>query len=259
MDRIETGTTNERKVRTLIFVLMLTAFGLYFLYDGFKGYPAKNLEFLRQKLPAAPTKPLATNPKITKASLEELKARAQADLKPIPRAELLELLGEPAYEDAAKQELYFIGPAVFCRIQLRDGSLKLDYPEQWERTVFAEESDKYRESDIEGQKLWAKIVLIAAVIGLIQLIRIVRTKVVVDDEGLLYNGRRIAWDAMTALDISKYRQKGWVDLEYRDGEETEVLRIDNYKVNAFRDVVSALCARKAFPSPFAEAADSPKA
>jgi len=120
------------------------------------------------------------------------------------------------------------------------------------KKVQVEENRDRSEASIRGQKVFATLVGAVALVGLIQLIRIVRTRVVLDDEGLTYNGKLVRWEDMTALDSERYHEKGWVDLEYTANGAKTYLRIDNYKVKAFKEIVSAICERKGFPSPFGE-------
>lgn len=251
MERIQTGTTGERKIRTAIFVAMMVVFAVFFYKDWKWGYAAKNLEKLKEKLPVTPAKPVATNPAIMRINLEVLKKKIEEQRQSMTREEVQAALGEPAAEEMkeGKQYLYYIGPAVYATLVLSDGKLVYHGKE----VVLAEETTLHPEASIGQQGLFFKVLVVLSVLGMVQLIRVIRTNVVVDDEGLIYNGQKIAWDAMIALNSARYREKGWVDLEYKDGEETDTLRIDNYKVNAFRPVVSAICEKKGFTVPFDQA------
>jgi len=247
MQRIETGTTGERQIRCLIFVVMCGAFAAYFAYDGWIGYPRKNLEEAKKNLPdsipASTLESIATNPNVTAANVAALRRAGQAG-QPLTRNDVEERLGKPCWVQDTPQELYYIGPAIFCKIRMA-GDRVVDF----ERV---EENRDRSEASIRGQKVFAALVGVVTLIGIVQLIRIVRTRVVVDDEGLTYNGRTVRWDDMTALDSERYQEKGWVDLVYKANGASALLRIDNYKVKAFREVVRAICERKGFPSPFAE-------
>mgnify|MGYP005835117803 CR=1 FL=1 len=231
-----------------MFLAMCTIFGVWFAYDGWIGYPRKNLAYFAQALPSpASTDTLRTNPRVTSATLAAIRERLDdAGTKPIPRSELDEILGEPSYEDPSSGHAYYIGPAILAEIAVKNEQIRfksdIRIPEKGNRPA-------HSERDINGQKTLVYILVILVVIALIQLVRILRTRVVLDDEGLTYDGKRIPWDAMTALHSDRYRQKGWVDLEYGGEGGGSALRIDNYKVKAFKEIVSAICEKKGFPNP----------
>ena len=68
--RIESGTTNDRRLRLLLFLVMCLVFALWFGYDGFRGYPAGNLEKALENMPVKPPNP-RINPRAIKQDLEE--------------------------------------------------------------------------------------------------------------------------------------------------------------------------------------------
>jgi hypothetical protein len=76
-----------------------------------------------------------------------------------------------------------------------------------------------------------------------------RTRVVLDDNGLSYNRLHIPWEAMTGLRAKDYSRKYWVDLEYTAGDVTRSLRLDSFHIQQFNEVLAAICERKGFPSP----------
>lgn len=250
MDRIETGTTGERKTRLVIFSLLFLGFGVYSMYDYVKGYPEANVTELRQKLP--PTdKALTIVPgeKVSKATVESLRARLKTGT--VSRQEVIDLLGEPVLEQGGA--LYFIGRAVFCKVAVKDGNAVAPRTDAEERD-FAQESNKHKEAEVDQQRTMGIITLAVGALGLIQLIRVSVFKVVVDDAGLAYGGRRIAWNAIEKLDVSDCRKKGRVTIEFKDGDEADVLKLDDYKVKDFRGVVTAICLKKGLADPFAEGA-----
>lgn len=254
MNRIETGTTGERWIRCLVFVGLCVVFGAWFAYDGWVNYPTKNLQWAMQKMPPQPPgspPPKATaNPNVTVKNIVQIRARLADPEASLSRSQLISILGEPAGENPEKGELYFIGPAIFAQIKLEGDVVRRP------SDVQAEESREHGEAEINNQKRLAVILAVVAVIALIQLVRILTTRVILDDEGLNYNGRLVTWDAMCGLNAERYREKGWVDLEYRDGDETSTLRLDNYKVKAFKEIVNAICERKGFANPLHEPEES---
>jgi hypothetical protein len=257
MERIESGTTGERRIRCLIFIAMCVIFCVWFAYDGWVGYAQENLKWAAQNLPpgAPPMDELKTNPKVTLASLVKFRDRVKIEGKVFTRDDFDALFGEPAYVDTNGDEttLYYIGPAVFLSVMLSDGQFVYQGEQRFKEKVKAEENRQHGEGSIRAQQNWSIGLGIIIIIAILQFIRIVRTKVVVDDEGLTYNSKRIPWDAMVELDASRYHSKGWVELEFTAGDETDSLRIDSYKVQKFREVVGAIVERKGFADPFESA------
>ena len=246
MQRIESGTTGERKIRSGLFTLMCAVFAGYFYLDGWYRYPAQNREWAMQFLPQeAPRDQVVTSPRVTRRNLEALRARVFQPGQPVSRQELLERLGPPAYE-APDGDLYFIGPAMFFHADLQAGQL---VPAGWKNPVV--EGVKHTESDIRWNRWLAPILGVVVVISLIRLVRILRARAVLDDSGLTYGGKFVSWESMTGIDAGDYARKGWLDLRYTEGGQTRTLRLDNYEIREFRPIVAAICERKGFPSPLA--------
>ncbi len=218
---------NWQLIRTVIFL----GFGLYFLYDGLYGYPQEN----RKKAEAL----LATRPFSGKVQYDALgDAPDEPDWKrlqktaPAPaaavRAKARELLGAPALTDGGDD--YFISR--YGYIKLPSAGEATWHP--WAKT----------HAEIVQQYACA---LIAAIPGLYFLWRTYKAatlRVVVDDQGLVFAGRRIACADMTSL--RGYSPKGWIDLYYRSGPGERKLRLDNEKVARFAEVVEAICQAKGF-------------
>ena len=48
--KVESGPTLDQRIRMGVFLIMCMGLGGYFLYDGYRGYPNKTLEWAKQKL-----------------------------------------------------------------------------------------------------------------------------------------------------------------------------------------------------------------
>ena len=97
--------------------------------------------------------------------------------------------------------------------------------------------------------------LVAFAFGLYMLTRVYKAatlRVVIDDDGMTYGKRRIAFADMVRL--CDYSRKGWVDLYYRFGSQERKLRIDNQKVRKFNEIIDTLCEAQGFEDPRAAAA-----
>lgn len=310
MTPIESGSTLDQRVRTGIFLLMCVGMGVWFGYDGWVGYPAKNLAWWAdQKLPRRPEN-LSTNPLATKANLSridigttpeqirqllgepaldmprtltyagtEVTVEVKIDgngkvldvqLTPVQsgkspqnpgvlvtrlRAEMVKagttedavrsLLGDPA--SVRDRMICYIGPAAYAEYQIVDGKVAT-------KPVVLQ-NDHRSESSILWQKAIAVCVGAVAIYALLKFWAAIRLRVLVDDEGMTYNGRRISYDSMTRLKTDQYKDKAWVDLEYRDGAAVRMLRLDSLVIQRFNEIMRVICDRKGFILPSRSSGD----
>lgn len=240
---IESGPTGERKVRTLLLFLMVAVFSAWFAYDGWVGYPKSNYkEHLGQltKEERETVGDLPVYPTVTQHNWEP----AFESIKQAPdaqrRAMLEELFGaKPSYENV--EALYYFGPAYRVKVALNDGVPALP---------MVGSSATKSETSIQWQLYLAVVLAVVSVYLLWFVSGVFRTHLVLDDSGLTLNGRDpIAWDAMKRLDISRFADKGWVDLHYDENGAESKLRLDEYHLAKFDDVIDEICARKGFENP----------
>lgn len=251
--RIDSGTTNEHRIRLGIFLLMCVVFALYFGYDGMWGYPRKNLEWARQNLQGVPQEErekVQTNPKVMLAELKRIQDQTQQP-GGITLEQVKSTLGEPAAvsedKDRGGQNYWYVGPASCARLHVLGGKV---------REVFPFENVVKSENDIKMQKVFGMgLGVIAILVGLYYL-RIMTMRTVLDDTGLNVKGRRqITWDQMTGLGTSDYARKGWLDMEYSVDGESRTVRLDSYHIEKFDEVVIAICERKGFANPIKPKSD----
>ncbi|MFH1419912.1 MAG: hypothetical protein ABII12_16690 [Planctomycetota bacterium] len=251
--RIESGPTGERKIRTLLMLIMVAAFSIWFAYDGFIGYPAKNFKEHLEQLPTDLREEAAQAriyESVTAGTLEAAEAAAGKLGKQKQKAALEELYGgPPSYE--TPDMWYYFGPCYRVAVTLSPSKPP---------TVMGSASEKTQTS-ILWQKLLSLVLGAAAALLLLFWLRILRTRLVLDDAGLTYRGRGpIRWDDMKALRTSEFAKKGWVDLVYDDHGTERSLRLDEYHVSKFDAAIDAICSRKAFenPLPVDEGKDRPQ-
>lgn len=241
--RIESGPTGERKVRTSLLFLMVAIFSAWFAYDGWIGYPKSNYkehigQLSREEREAVGDLPVY--PTVTQARWES-GHKAIKEKSPSERRAALEQLFEapPSYENA--EALYYFGPAYRVKATLRDG--------QPVEPLVGSAATK-SETSIQWQLYLAAALAMLSVYLLWFVIGVVRTHAVLDDSGLTFNGRGpIAWDQMKRLDISRFNEKGWVDLYYDVNGTEERLRLDEYHLALFDDFIDEICVRKGFENP----------
>lgn len=301
--RIDSVSTWDRRFRMSLFLLMCVGMGGWFAYDGFKGYPAKNLEWARQRLPEKPEQ-LRTNPLASEHNLLQIKpgttlealeqrlgqpaliqpprllyvgneVRATVELDPQGkvarvRTERLDATANPnqtstlitaarleyitpgmsaaavrAQLGQPKEDLpesrWYVGPAAYAEFRIKNGKV-VQEPE-------IQVSHQPSETDILLQKILAAALALLAVGVAIKVYLIFKTHIVLDDEGLVFNGRRVPWEAMRELITTDYNRKGWLDLAYEINGARRSLRLDSYHITNFDEILAAICEHKGFKLP----------
>lgn len=239
MTTISSGTTRERKSRNVILTVMLLGFALYFFYDGFIGYPRKNVEAARESLDPRP----AEVPPIDKAitgTLAELIAPGESV------EGLIQRWGQPGWEHG--DELRWFGPDGTLRVT-RAGTAVGAAGGAAGATVASVEWIAGPHNTVV--QIW--IGAIMATLGLpmlVNLIRVWRTRIVLDPAGLKIGGRApIPLETMTGLNADRYAQRGWVTLEYVDGGRPRRVKLDCDVIQEFRPIIERLCALKGWVDP----------
>jgi len=230
--RIESGTTGEYQVRSLLFLAMLVAFGLWFGYDGLWGYPSKNLNWARQFM-SEKSEDLETNWKVLTKNLARVKEGMTLE-------EVEALLGEPALVTADEKEYWYVGPAAYGRLEIDNQRVE---------AVEFKENLEPNEGDIQGQKGFAVALLLISGVFAVRFAWVAGRSTILDDEGVSVRGRRVLWNQMTGLDTSDYERKGWLDLVYDASGSKRQVRLDSYHIAKFDEMVNEICTRKNFESP----------
>ena len=230
MTRIESGPAKTDALWQLARAVLFLGFAGYFLYDGSVGYPRKNQAAAEAALQARPF-----DGKLKFADLGEKPTKSEfTDLFKVKATlgQLREKLGPPNF--AADGDDFYVTRYGYGRVSPAAGG------GQW---VKWPNGGKDRE-EITAQFYWAIVPVPIGLWFLYLLIKAVTLKVVVDEEGVTYGGRRIALADIVAL--RDYSTKGWIDLYYKTGEKEQKLRLDNQKVLRFDELVEAICQAKGF-------------
>lgn len=241
--RIECGSTRERKVRSTLLFVFVAACGLWFAFDGWIKYPKENLEGFRKELPVEERDQVADVRPYPSVTPDTLDAAREA-VKGSGAAQALEKLygGPPTHKNA--DGWYYFGPAYMVRIPLKNGLPT--------RPV-TESKAAHSETDFFFQRTVAVMLAGISLGCLWQLNRAFRTRLELSEDGLKHKGRGpIPWNSMKSLDSSRFDKKGWVDLHYDDGQERTV-RLDEYHISAFDEVMAEICNRKGFANPIRRA------
>lgn len=242
--RIESGPTRERKVRATLFLVLCAGMGGWFAYDGWIGYAAKNRQEHIEALPVE-KRAEAADAKIYPSVTAESRAGASKAVKKLgtasQRKALAELYGgPPSFED--DQVWYYFGPTYRVKVILKDGK---------PRRVVGEAAEK-SSGEIRTQRWLGSCLGLVAAVLFFGLVRTWRTRLVLDEQGLSFGRLRpIPWADMTAIDTGKFLKKGWVDLVYQTDGADRRLRLDEYHLARFDEVIAAICAEKGFDDPVA--------
>ncbi len=240
---IESGPTTERRVRTLLGFSMVAVFALWFAYDGWIGYPADNMEKHLEQLTAEERAGIEGEPPVYESVAAERDGAAAEALKQLDLTRQGEALialygGEPSFRGS--DAWYYFGPAHRVKLSLEGGMLRDVMPQAAQKSVL----------DILLQKgLAVALCVVGLVLGW-KVFGVMRTRLRLDDEGLVYRGRgRAAWDEMKSLRTGEFEKKGWVDLVYTRGGAERLLRLDEYHLAEFAMVLNQICDRMGFENP----------
>lgn len=234
--RLESGPAKADRNWHILRAVLFLGFALYFVYDGAIGYPRRNRDEAEKILQ---TPPFSGQVKfdILGESPDQPDFERLMKEKPAAREQVHKVLGQPTF--TADTDEYFISRYGYVKIPVKRGGLVDTTGLQW-RPWFKSKSA------VREQFYWAIIPALPGLWFLWRLYKAIRLRVVVDDEGLLYDGQRIAFADMISL--RDYSPKGWIDLYYKAGEEEKRLRLDNEKVLLFDEIVDTLCQAKGFPN-----------
>lgn len=248
--RIECGSTRERKVRSTLMFLLVSVFCLWFARDGWIKYPEENLENFLKELPVDErdrVSDLRPNESVGHKTLGAAHEAVKRGKTAESLAAFEELYGgPPSYKN--DDAWYYFGTAFMLRIVLKNGR---------PTGQITPSKAAHSEMDLLIQRGAAVVLLGLSVVCLWQVVRVFATRLVLSEAGLTHKGRgQIPWSAMKRLDSSRFDKKGWVDLYHEDGEE-QVIRLDEYHIAAFDDVMAEICNRKGFVNPMRKAKATP--
>lgn len=251
MVTIVSPSTNSRILRTFITAGVVTFMGAWFLYDAYVGYPRENITKAIESLNPVPD----DLPRIDAGVTEQLAEDLAGELREgrLPRALVYERLGEPAWLNEGGDDARYFGPGGMLGVSF-DGDVVAD--------LFFNPGIK-DELELMWQKLLAFGLLPVGAILIFQTLRVLTVKFVLDEQGLKLGGRRlIPFDAMTGLDASKNRGRGYIDLQYSINGRSKRARLDEYVIRDHRAIIAEICLRRGFENPFpspsvTEPADTP--
>lgn len=237
--RLESGPAKADRNWQIGRAIVFLGFALYFVYDGAIGYPSANRRAAQERLKT----PDLFDGEVTYDELGEAPTQDSferlRESNPTTSAQVHEALGEPTVaraDGATRSTEFFANRYGYGVVSYVDGRVDMGTMtwHTWSKTKEA----------IRGQFLWAIIPALPCLYFLRRFYKAVTLRVVVDDQGMTYDDRRIAFDDMVSL--RDYSPKGWIDLYYKAGAGQRKLRLDNEKVALFDEIVEAICQTKGF-------------
>lgn len=225
---VRSGTTTERLLRAAVLAVVVNAFAMAFLWDGYFGYARKNVESLVTSLGLSVDPLPAVDPNLTRElgrSLVDLQAGLPA-------------LGEPALRNG--DEAYYFGPT---------GHLKTHHSRGEIVSVEWVEGPAHSTTDLNYQR-WIGYVLGAlGLLSLGHLLLVATTRAVLSDEGLKLRGKPL----ITLEAISGIRDKrnsgGTVEIEYDTEKAAGSVKLDGYVYRDRDAIIEAICIARGFVNP----------
>jgi hypothetical protein len=143
--------------------------------------------------------------------------------------------GPPTYENA--EGIHYFGVVYRVTARLQGGKVAEVDGRRGQRSNY----------DLLFQKYLSGGLGVLALYLLWFVLRVRGTRLVLDENGLTLNGAGpVSWNDVTALDTSNFQKKGWVDLVYGGDRR---MRLDEYHLARFDDVIDEICRRKGFENP----------
>ena len=251
MTPIISGTTRERIVRSLAIWAMVAVFSGWFLYDGYIGWPHQNLTKAVEALDPVPEELPPLDRSATPEAADALRrdiAQAQGTRHRLTRADVEDRLGAPGWRSTGEgvTRMCYFGPAGMIRVTT-SGDLATE-------AEFV--NGKHDPLDLKMQLILGYGLLPVSLFLLIQVLRAVATRVVLDDHGLKIGGKAaVPYEAMVRLESDQFKKKGVIDLVYQDRDAEKKVRLDEYVIREFAAIVTEICNRRSFPSPMERTAE----
>jgi hypothetical protein len=237
MESFKTVSTVERIVRNGIVTAMVVGFAGWSFYDGYVGYPKKNLEQAKLELPAELQHTAAINERVTEKA-------ANGFANGINIKEISAAIGPPAWRGdfgGVHEKAVWFG---------RGGSLITLVDKIGMTRTVEWKSGKYKETDLWLQKLMGLILAPLGIIMLIRLIAMSTRGAELSDQGLKPSGKDlIPFEAMTGWDAETYKDRGQITLEYETSNGKGEYVLDDYKLAAFKTIVNEISKHKGFDNP----------
>ena len=242
MTLLESGPAKTDRLYWLVVGLVFSGYAGWSVYDGAIRYFEQNRQEAQKYVQQWTKLPVDFERSFTEADFE----RVRKSEEPPTLETIHQEFGLPL---PPKQKA--VGPPDVERFVSVYGMVTVPLERGERVSVHRMEWLKWHHSpdDIRVQYYMAVVVGAVALFLLYRAFKAARLCALIDEEGLTYGGRRIAFAEMVSL--RDYNSKGWVDLYYRlgNGDDEKKLRIDNQKIAKFDEIVELICEKKGFTNP----------
>jgi hypothetical protein len=231
MTQITSRTSTERIVRSLLLSLLVDVFAVYFLYDGYVGYPQKNAVQFASLFGQSAGEAPAPNPRLTAGQARRVVESTSAGA---PLDKISAELGPPAMRQA--DAAYFLGPGGWLKVDI-DG----------DRSRSAKWFDApHTESDQSIQRLIGWMLVALGIAATLNLARVFATRAQLTDAGLQVTGRPLVpLESITAVRTST-SAAGVSEIDYSHKGQMATLRLDPYLYKEAAAIAHAIAERKGF-------------
>ncbi len=226
MTTIVSGTTTERIIRTAIATLIFSGYSCWLLWDGYVSYPQQNIRaaFINKIGVELPDPLPVSDPKLTADVIEAIPQGTTVDI-------IKNQWGEPHFEHQNK--LYYFGEAGFAMIQVgRSNVAEL----RWN------EGPRYKQLDITLQRIFGFSLIPVGLGFLIHLVRVLRTRVELNDQGLHIRSRPLILfeDIRSISKPDPDGKSSSVGLHYHPGGEEKIVNLDPYVVKKLPEIIKII-------------------
>ncbi len=227
MQPIVSGTTKERIIRTTILAILFSGYSAWLLWDGYITYPRANLRSaLKNRIGVELQQLPVVDPQLTAERVKTIPQNSKIDL-------VRNQLGEPHLKH--NHQWYYFGEAGYLSIQV-DANKKAFY--RWMPGPL------YRSIDIRLQRILGIGLLPVGFGMIIQLVRVLRTRVALSKDGLLIRGRPLIptedIQFIVTPDADKNKSANKARVHYTRNGEEKILLLDAYVVKELPAILEAM-------------------
>gem|GEM_PF-5962009 len=220
--------STERLVRAAILMVLVDAFALFFLWDGYIGYQQEDAGQLAELLGLPRKLAPRVNPRVTRSAAMRL---LQAPSKRNHPQSIRDAFGKPSVEH--ENVSYYVGPGGWLALR------KNDAPQTFEWT-----DAEYTETDQAWQRYIGYMLAAVSLITTFLFIKTASSRITLGEKGLEILGYdRVSWDAMSGI---LREPDGTIALKTTD---SEMIRLDPSVYRGVDRMVETICRQKGFANP----------
>lgn len=226
---ISTGPGTERLIRTGLLMVLVDAFAVMFLLDGYGGYARKNAAEFAAMLGIASASVIPSE-----AWTAERGQSEAAGIRPGETSDaVIQRLGPPTV--AKDKDLYYLGPGGWLKISTETGRVR---QASWQPAARSESDQKWQR--------WIGFALLG--VGILATTRFIESatrRAVLTADGLKVSGYpMVPWERIKDARIVDDRDGG-IAIDYvEESGSAKAIRLDEYRYKNASAIMEAIAARK---------------